>query len=156
MEACGGSIFASKNRLCKVLHISKKGLEEFLSGQEYWLRGNRQYYLISDIAGRITWSMEFSTYGKGYYSSSLRPDLRGMSYGQISNELIKNCNDNIDKKVDYRDPFAKADEICNLLNINSKNFKLYFGDIEFLQIGRKKLYLLNDIAKRIRLNRERT
>ena len=94
MEACGGeSIFASINKLHKVLGIRTETLEEFLSGMEYWKRGNRKFYFISDVAGRITFNMECSLIQGYNYRRVRKPDWKGMSYPQITNELIKCCED---------------------------------------------------------------
>ena len=154
MEACGGGIFASKSKLCSVFNIGEKNLDEFLSGTEYWLRGNRKYYLISDIAGRIYYSMACSV-DRYSYSAPRRPDQRGMAYSQITNELIRFCNEKETPEW-HRSPFGTSDQICKALGIGKKDLKLIFGDIEFLQAGRRKLYLLSDITNHIRASRGKT
>jgi len=155
MEACGGGIFASKSKLCSLFNIGDKNLDEFLSGTEYWLRGNRRYYLISDIAGRIYYSMAHSVIDRYYYHSIQRPDQRGLSRTQINNELMRLCND-VETPGWCRSPFATARQICDALNIGETEFKRYFKELEFIKAGRRKLYLTNDVTNRILASRGKT
>jgi len=155
MEACGGGIFASKSKLCSVFSIGDKNLDDFLSGMEYWLRGNRRYYLISDVAGWIYQRMAYSVEDRYYYGAIQRPDQKGMSRSQINNELMRFYND-VDTPGWCRSPFATKSQICDALKIGDKEFKQYFGDIEFLKAGRRKLYLTNDITNRICASRSKT
>ena len=152
INACGG-VFASKSKLRKLLNIGTQGLDEFLSGMEYWERSGRQYYLLSDVAGRIYHAMEYSVLPYTSYCTSLRkPDLRGMKRDQIALEIKRNGADIIGNEFDGF--FATAPQISKALSINQGGFKLHFGDLEYLQLGNKKFYYLKDIAARIREHRK--
>jgi hypothetical protein len=153
INACGG-IFASRSKLCRILKIGEQNFDEFVSGMEFWERGRRQYYLVSDIAGRIVFNMERSKIDWRYRVSVRKPDIRGMSQAQITRELSRNCHDDLVEAL-YGNSFATSLQISRVLNISRSSFNTLFGDLEFLQIGHRKLFLLNDISKRIRANRDR-